>query len=289
MEILDGRQRSQELTELYTQAVEKLKKVSVTPKLVVITVGEDPASFVYVRQKKRRAEAVGMDFEWVTLGDETSQEELEATIDKFNDDSKTSGIIVQFPLPNHLSESRAMDRIAIEKDVDGFHYYNAGLLVAGKAEFKPCTPKGILNLLEAHDIDVAGMDAVVIGRSQIVGMPIAIDLIHHNATVTVCHSRTKDLKFHTQRADLIVVAIGNAHMLDASYIKEGTILIDVGINRLDDGKLVGDVDYEDVKDKVKAITPVPGGVGPMTVAMLMEQTILAAIRQHGLDSREFLG
>lgn len=287
--IIDGKLRSKELTTEYKTVVAKLAKVNVVPKLVVVTVGEDEASKVYVGQKQRKAIQIGMEFDWITLPEDITQGTLSEQIEKLNNDDAVSGMIVQFPLPKHLSEKKVKEEILPSKDVDGFHPYNVGKLVGNDATVVACTPKGIINLLEHYQINPEGKNITIVGRSQIVGLPLSLLLTHLNGTVTVCHTRTADLKAHTRNADIVISAVGRAGTITADYLKEGAVVIDVGINRLPNGKLSGDVNYDEVFDKVSAITPVPGGVGPMTVAMLMEQTILCACLQHNLNPAEYLG
>lgn len=287
--IIDGKLRSKELTAKYKKVVASLAEINVVPKLVVVTVGEDEASKVYVGQKQRKAIQIGISFEWITLPEDTSQATLSEQIEKLNQDDDVSGMIVQFPLPKHLSEKQVKEEILPSKDVDGFHPYNVGKLVGNDATVVACTPKGIVNLLEHYHINPEGKNITIVGRSQIVGLPLSLLLTHLNGTVTVCHTRTANLKAHTQAADIVISAVGRAGTITAEHLKEGAVVIDVGINRLPNGKLSGDVNYEEVLDKVSAITPVPGGVGPMTVAMLMEQTILCACLQHQLNPAEYLG
>lgn len=287
--IINGKLRSQKLVADFTNVVARLAEVSVVPKLVVVTVGQDEASKVYVGQKQKTALKIGMSFDWLTLPESTTQAELSEQIRQLNEDDTVSGMIVQFPLPQHLSEKQVKEEILPSKDVDGFHPYNVGKLVANDATVVACTPKGIINLLSAYDIAPSGKNITIVGRSQIVGLPLSLLLTHLNGTVTVCHTRTADLKAHTRNADIIISAVGRAGTITADHLKDGAVVIDVGINRLPSGKLAGDVEYEEVFDKVSAITPVPGGVGPMTVAMLMEQTILCACIQNNLDPQEYLG
>lgn len=289
MKIMDGRKRSNERMTQYKKAIELLQTMDIHPKLVVVTVGNDPASKVYVGQKQKRAQQLEMAFEWVVLEADVTQGELLAEIDKRNKDPEVSGLIVQLPLPDHLDEQAIIQAIAPEKDVDGFHPYNIGQLVKNEAELVPCTPKGIMDLLQANAIQIAGKNVVIIGRSQIVGLPLALMMTHANATVSVLHSQTPNPNAYIQQADIIVTAAGNPDAIDESAIPEGAVIVDVSILRAEDGTLHGDVDFEKVKDKVDAITPVPGGVGPMTVAMLMEQTILCACRQHQIDPETILG
>lgn len=287
--IINGKLRSQKLVADFTNVVSRLAEVSVVPKLVVVTVGEDEASKVYVGQKQKTALKIGMAFYWLTLPESTTQAELSEQIRQLNEDNNVSGMIVQFPLPKHLSEKQVKEEILPSKDVDGFHPYNVGKLVANDATVVACTPKGIINLLAAYDIDPSGKNITIVGRSQIVGLPLSLLLTHLNGTVTVCHTRTADLKAHTRNADILISAVGRAGTITADHLKDGAVVIDVGINRLPSGKLAGDVEYDEVFDKVSAITPVPGGVGPMTVAMLMEQTILCACLQNNLDPQDYLG
>ena len=287
--IIDGKLRSKELTAEFELVVAKLAEVKIVPKLVVVTVGEDEASKVYVGQKQRKARQIGMDFDWMTLSAEITQSELSNHIDRLNKDDAVSRLIVQFPLPKHLSEKQVKEEILPTKDVDGFHPYNVGKLVGNDATVVACTPKGIVNLLNYYDINPEGKNITIVGRSQIVGLPLSLLLTHLNGTVTVCHTRTADLKAHTRKADIVISAVGRAGTITADHLKDGAVVIDVGINRLPNGKLTGDVNYDEVFDKVSAITPVPGGVGPMTVAMLMEQTIICACLQHNLDPAEYLG
>lgn len=287
-QILDGKKLSLQLREEYKLAVEKLKEKDITPKLVVITVGEDPASKIYVGQKEKTAQYIGFDFEWLTLEQSITQAELHETIEGLNNDPKVTGMIVQFPLPKHLSQVAVTEVIRPDKDVDGFHPYNMGKIVEGTGELYPCTPRGILRLLDRYNIDIKGKDVTVVGYSQIVGKPLSILLANMGSTVTITHLLTRDLHQHLIEADVVMVAAGSPHLVKKEDLKDGAIVIDVGINRLDDGRLVGDVDYEGVFDKVSAITPVPGGVGPMTVAMLMEQTILCACIQYGLNSEDYI-
>ncbi|MBQ1261670.1 MAG: bifunctional methylenetetrahydrofolate dehydrogenase/methenyltetrahydrofolate cyclohydrolase FolD [Clostridia bacterium] len=246
------------------------------PGLAVIIVGEDPASQVYVRNKKRACEEVGFYSRGYELPASTSQEELLALIDTLNADPAIHGILVQLPLPKHLDESEVLLRIDPKKDVDAFHPYNVGKIMIGDYRFLPCTPAGVMALLERTGIEIAGKRCVVVGRSNIVGKPMAMLLLHANGTVTVCHSRTKELSSITREADILVVAIGRADFITADMVKPGAVVIDVGMNRRADGKLTGDVDFAAVEPIASAITPVPGGVGPMTITMLLQNTLTAA-------------
>ena len=257
-----------------TQAL--IAETGVTPGLAVIIVGEDPASQVYVRNKRRACEEVGFYSEAYELPAETTQAELETLLDKLNADPRIHGILVQLPLPSHLDENAVLLRIDPKKDVDAFHPYNVGRIMIGDYAFLPCTPAGVMELLRRTGIDCAGKSCVVVGRSNIVGKPQAMLLLQANGTVTVCHSRTKDLAAITREADILVVAIGRADFITGDMVKEGAVVIDVGMNRRPDGKLTGDVDFATVAPKASHITPVPGGVGPMTITMLMQNTLTAA-------------
>ncbi len=277
--LIDGKLISAQIrAELKEETKKFIEETGVVPKLTVILVGEDPASQVYVRNKGRACEEVGFAAEQITLPATTTQKELDELIDRLNADKTVHGILVQLPLPKGLSEERVLLRISSEKDVDAFHPYNVGRMVAGQITYLPCTPAGVMELIERSDISVAGKDCVVIGRSNIVGKPMAHLLMQANGTVTVCHSRTKDLAEHTRRADILVAAIGKADFVTADMVKPGAVVIDVGINRNAQGKLTGDVDFASVEPIASYITPVPGGVGPMTIAMLMKNTLTAAKR-----------
>ena len=262
-----------ELREQVTAMARELKK---RPALAVIIVGEDPASQLYVRNKQRACEDVGILSEIYTLGENVSQESLEYIINSLAERRDIDGILLQLPLPKGLDAERALRCILPEKDLDAFHPENVGHIMRGDYRFLPCTPAGVMELLSRYDIDVEGKDCVVIGRSDIVGKPMAMLLLHKGGTVTICHSRTKNLAEHTRRADILVSAVGKAGFVTADMVKEGAVVIDVGINRGADGKLCGDVDFAAVEPKAGYITPVPGGVGPMTVAMLMKNTVKAA-------------
>ena len=275
--ILDGKVLSAEIREEVSRRVEALKQRGVTPGLAVILVGDDPASEIYVRNKGKGCEETGMLSRTVKMDASTTQEALEAEIDRLNADPAIHGILVQLPLPRHLDEQAALAKILPEKDVDGFHLINAGRLMTGSEGVIPCTPKGALYMIQSTGEELSGKEAVVIGRSNIVGKPMAMLLMRENCTVTVCHSRTKDLAEHTRRADILVAAVGRAGFVTADMVKPGAIVIDVGINRVD-GKVCGDVDFENVKEKAGWITPVPGGVGKMTIAMLLANTADAAER-----------
>ena len=281
-EILDGKMLSAEVMEEVRRRTERLKAHGVTPGLAVILAGEDPASQIYVRNKGKACREAGMYGETVLLPGDVSQERLEAEIDRLNMDPRIHGILVQLPLPASLNEHSALLRISPEKDVDGFHPLNAGRLMDGSPGVIPCTPRGAMYLLHHTGVDLSGMDAVVVGRSNIVGKPMAMLLLRENCTVTLCHSRTSDLSEHTRRADILVAAVGRAGLITEDMVKKGAIVIDVGINR-EAGKIMGDVDYENVRRKASWITPVPGGVGRMTIAMLMLNTLEAAERNTFCD------
>ncbi len=276
-QLLDGKTMSNELREKLALRVENLKARGVTPGLAVILVGEDPASQIYVKNKGLGCAQVGMHSVTIRLPETTTQQELETQIDQLNGDASIHGILVQLPLPAGLDEEAALARIAPEKDVDGFHVVNAGKLFTGQKGVVACTPKGAMEMIRRTGIDLSGKEAVVVGRSNIVGKPMAMLLLQQNATVTMCHSRTQHLAEHTRRADVLVAAVGKPRFITADMVKPGAIVIDVGINRVD-GKVVGDVDFDAVKEVASWITPVPGGVGRMTITMLLENTIEAAER-----------
>ena len=276
---IDGKLISAAVKERVKLEVEALKSVGITTGLAVIIVGEDPASKVYVANKKKACEALGIISEEYALPETTTQEELLALIDELNHKKSINGILCQLPLPKHLDEQAVINAILPEKDVDAFHPTNVGKIMLGEYDFVPCTPAGIMEMLQYENIDIEGKTCVVIGRSNIVGKPMGMLLLHKNGTVTICHSRTKDLSEVCKNADILVAAVGRPKFVTADMVKEGAVVIDVGINRVD-GKLVGDVDFEAVKDKCSAITPVPGGVGPMTIAMLMQNTLTAAKKQN---------
>ena len=259
------------------EEADKLKAQGIMPGLAVIIVGDDPASRVYVNNKKKACEELGILSEEYALSAETSEEELLALIDRLNADDKISGILVQLPLPKGLSEEKVINRINPKKDVDAFHPVNVGKIMIGNYDFVPCTPAGVMELIAESGIDISGKECVIVGRSNIVGKPMSMLLLHQNGTVTVCHSRTKDLAEVTKRADILVVAVGRPEFITGDMIKEGAVVIDVGINRLENKKLVGDVEFESAEKVASAITPVPGGVGPMTIAMLMKNTLKAAV------------
>lgn len=273
--ILDGAAMALEVEKELKQRVDALREKNVVPGLCVILVGNDPASQTYVANKEKACARLGIHSQTLRMGEETTQAELEASIERANEDEAIHGILVQLPLPAHLDEHRALALIRPEKDVDGFHAVNMGRLARGEDCVVACTPKGALHMLKAAGVPIAGQNAVVIGRSNIVGKPMALLLLQENATVTICHSRTENLAEYTRRADILVAAVGKPRFVTADMVKEGAAVLDVGINRVD-GKLCGDVDFEHVKEKAGWISPVPGGVGKMTIAMLMENTVSAA-------------
>lgn len=277
--LIDGKLISAQIREELTEETKAfVARTGVTPGLAVIIVGEDPASQVYVRNKRRACEQIGYYSEAYELPATTSQEELMALVRRLNGEEKIHGILVQLPLPSHLNEHEVLLAIDPKKDVDAFHPTNVGHIMIGDYDYLPCTPAGVMALLEKSGISPAGKEVVIVGRSNIVGKPQAMLMLHANATVTICHSRTKDLAAVCRRADILVAAIGKADFFTADYIKEGAVIIDVGMNRRADGKLTGDVDFASVEPKASYITPVPGGVGPMTITMLMKNTLTAARR-----------
>ncbi|MMZ61221.1 Bifunctional protein FolD protein [compost metagenome] len=280
--LINGKQVSEDVRGALREEVERLNKQGFTPGLAVVLVGEDPASQVYVRNKEKACHDLGYYSEVHRLPASTSESDLLALVDKLNKQDNIHGILVQLPLPKHINEKAVIDAITVEKDVDGFHPVNVGNLVIGDDSLLPCTPAGVIELIKRTGIEISGKHAVVIGRSNIVGKPVSLLLQRENATVTMCHSRTANMKELTKQADILVVAIGRANFVDASYVKPGAVVIDVGMNRLDNGKLAGDVDFESVKEVSGPITPVPGGVGPMTITMLMQNTLIAAKRLRGL-------
>lgn len=267
--IIDGKQISLDIKNELKEKVAKYKEQGIEITLAVVKVGNDPASAVYVRNKEKACEYVGINSKTLALPEETTEEELLNVVKKLNEDKNVNGILVQLPLPKHIDESKVLLTIDSTKDVDGFHPVNVGKMVIGEDTFLPCTPAGIIEMIKRTDIDIGGKECVVIGRSNIVGKPMAMLMLKENATVTIAHSRTKDLKEVTKRADIIVAAIGKAKFVTADYVKEGAVVIDVGMDRDENGKLCGDVDFESVSKVASAITPVPGGVGPMTVTMLL--------------------
>ncbi|MDE6385016.1 MAG: bifunctional methylenetetrahydrofolate dehydrogenase/methenyltetrahydrofolate cyclohydrolase FolD [Eubacterium sp.] len=282
MAIIDGKAVSKAVRERVAGETAELKKKGVTPGLAVIIVGEDPASQVYVRNKEKACEEVGFFSEKFALPESTTQEELNALVKELNERDDINGILCQLPLPKHLDDKEVINLINPIKDVDAFHPVNVGAIMIGDYNFLPCTPAGVMELIHSTGVDVCGKKAVVIGRSNIVGKPMAMLLLHENATVEITHSRTQNLAEITAGADILVAAIGKAKFVTADMVKEGAVVIDVGMNRDENGKLCGDVDFEAVKDKCSYITPVPGGVGPMTISMLMQNTLTAAKIQNGI-------
>ena len=277
--IIDGKELAKHIREELKEEVKELKNAEIHPKLAVIMVGDDPASKVYVRNKSRACEDVGIEYEEYLLPAKTTREELLELIEKLNNDERVHGILVQSPLPEGLDANEAFRTILPKKDVDGFHPVNVGKLSLNQDCFVSCTPYGIIKMLEAYNVPIEGANAVIIGRSNIVGKPLAQCLLNKNATVTICHSKTKNLKKITKKADILIAAIGKSKFVTEDMVKENATVIDVGINRNEEGKLVGDTDFENIKEKVSFITPVPGGVGPMTIAMLMYNVVKAAKQQ----------
>ena len=282
--ILSGKLVSSKIKEDLKAEVDKLKEKGIAPKLAVIMVGDDPASSVYVKNKSKACMQVGVEFEEFLLGENTSEKELLELIDKLNEDKSIHGILLQSPIPKHLDQNKAFQRISAKKDVDGFHPMNVGNLCIGNDCFISCTPFGVMKILEYYHIDIEGKNAVVLGRSNIVGKPMAQCLLSKNATVTICHSKTQNLKEITKKADILIAAIGKPKFVTVDFVKDGAVVIDVGINRQEGTKKIcGDVDFENVISKVSKITPVPGGVGPMTIAMLLHNVVKAAKQQNGFN------
>lgn len=279
---MDGKMVSAKVRGNILEEVNKLKEQGVRPGLAVIIVGEDPASQIYVRNKERACEECGIYSEKYALPENTTQDELLELIDRLNRDPKISGILCQMPVPKHISEQAVIDAIDPSKDVDAFHPVNVGKIMVGNFDFKPCTPAGIMEILDEYNIDPSGKQCVVIGRSNIVGKPMAMLLLHKNGTVTICHSRTQNLKEVCAGADVLVAAVGKANFVTADMVKPGAVVIDVGMNRDESGKLCGDVCFDEVNEKAGYLTPVPGGVGPMTITMLMKNTLKAAKLHHGI-------
>ena len=279
--LIDGKVISAAVKERVKNEVAQLSGKGITVGLAVIIVGEDPASKIYVANKKKACEALGIISEEYALPESTTEKELLGLIDTLNAKKSINGILCQLPLPRHLDEKRIINAISPEKDVDAFHPVNVGRIMIGDYDFVPCTPAGIMEMLAYENIETEGKRCVVIGRSNIVGKPMAMLLLHKNGTVTICHSKTRNLKEICLGADILVAAVGKAKFVTADMVKEGAVVIDVGMNR-ENGRLCGDVDFEAVKEKASAITPVPGGVGPMTIAMLMQNTLTAAKRQNGI-------
>ncbi len=277
--IIDGKEVAKKTRENLKKEVEELKAININPKLAVVMVGDNAASKVYVKNKSKACNEVGVEYEEYFLDRNTTQKELIELIEKLNEDTSVNGILLQSPLPPHLDINEAFQTIDYRKDVDGFHPMNVGKLVLGQDTFVSCTPYGIMRLFEEYDIDLCGKNVVILGRSNIVGKPLVQCCLNKNATVTVCHSKTKDVKEVARNADVLISAIGKPNFVTENMVKDGAVVIDVGINRLDTGKIVGDVDFENVSKKASYITPVPGGVGPMTIAMLLNNVVKAAKQQ----------
>jgi methylenetetrahydrofolate dehydrogenase (NADP+)/methenyltetrahydrofolate cyclohydrolase len=277
--IIDGKQIAKDLRGKISKEVSELQSKDVTPGLAVVLVGDDPASRVYVSMKEKACEECGIFSDEHKLPAETSETQLLALIDELNNDERIDGILVQLPLPEQIDESKVLEAISPAKDVDGFHPYNVGRLVTGNALFKPCTPYGVMKMFEAEGVDLKGKEVVVVGRSNIVGKPVALMCLEQHATVTICHSRTRDLADKVRQADVVIAAVGRPEMVMGDWIKDGAVVIDVGVNRVGEKKLVGDVDFEGASARASAITPVPGGVGPMTITMLLYNTVESAKRR----------
>ncbi len=275
MILLDGKKLSQKIQNEIKQDVELLKKASITPGLAVILIGDDPASRVYVKKKAEACKEVGIYSIVHEMPENIKEETIINTIDLMNKNDSINGILVQLPLPPHINQTKILETIDPKKDVDGFHPFNMGRLVLGLDSFVPCTPLGVMKMFKEYDIDLKGKNVCIVGASNIVGKPMAALLLNAFATVDICHIYTKDLKEHTKKADIVIVGVGKAGLITEDMVKDDAIVIDIGINRLDNGKLVGDVDFENVSKKCSHITPVPGGVGPMTIAMLLSNTIKA--------------
>lgn len=282
MSLISGKEVSQTVKDEIKIQTKKLKDKGISVKLAVIIVGDDPASHIYVKNKKKACEYVGFESLEYALDEKTSEEELLELIDKLNKDKTVNGILCQLPLPKHIDEKKIIDSISPLKDVDAFHPVNVGKIMIGDYEFLPCTPAGIMRLIESTSYDVSGKDCVIIGRSNIVGKPMAMLMLHKNATVTICHSRTNNIEEKIKSADIVIAAVGIPKFVKGDMVKDGALVIDVGINRTSDGKLCGDVDFDEVSKKASFITPVPGGVGPMTISMLMQNTLKAAKLQNNL-------
>lgn len=283
--IIDGKELAKKIRSNLKIECQELIKKGIQPKLAVIMVGDDSASKVYVRNKSRACKEVGVEYEEYLLGSDTTQKELIDLIHKLNEDKKVNGILLQSPIPSHLDINEAFREISYKKDVDGFNPINVGKLLLNQDTFISCTPYGIMKMFEEYNIDLEGKNVVIIGRSNIVGKPLMACCLNNHATVTICHSRTKELAEKTKNADILIAAIGKAKFVKADMVKEGAIVIDVGINRDENQKLTGDVDFENVKEKASYITPVPGGVGPMTIAMLMNNVIKATIQQNSENNK----
>jgi methylenetetrahydrofolate dehydrogenase (NADP+)/methenyltetrahydrofolate cyclohydrolase len=279
--IIDGKAIAADLRRTIAADVEKLKAAGTHPGLAVVLVGEDPASRVYVSMKEKACAAAGIFSDEHKLPAETSEAQLLALVDTLNRDARIDGILVQLPLPKHIDENKVLEAISPAKDVDGFHPYNVGRLVTGNPLFQSCTPFGVMKMLDATGVDLTGKEVVVVGRSNIVGKPVALMCLARHATVTICHSRTRNLAEQVGRADVLIAAVGQPEMIKGEWIKEGAVVIDVGVNRVGEKKLVGDVEFEAALTRAAAITPVPGGVGPMTITMLLYNTVESAKRRAG--------
>lgn len=275
-EIINGKELAQQLKDNMKEEVSELNNQGLIPHLTVVLVGDNPASKSYVSGKKKASKEIGVSSDIIELPDTTSEEKLLRIITELNDNQEVHGILVQLPLPKHIAEQKVIEHIDSKKDVDGFHPVNIGRMMAGKDTFLPCTPFGIVTMLKSKNIPISGQHVVVIGRSSIVGKPVGQLLLNENATVTYCHSKTKDLKQFTKMADILIVAVGKPNVIGADYLKPGAAVIDVGVNRLEDGSLTGDVKFEEASEVASYITPVPKGVGPMTITMLLQNTIKAA-------------
>ncbi len=275
-ELISGKEVSLKVKNQVAEETAELKKQGITPGLAVIIVGNDPASRVYVNSKKKACAEVGFNSYEYALPEETTQEELLELVQKLNNDNNVNGILCQLPLPKHIEENAIINAIKAEKDVDAFHPFNVGKIMIGEYAFLPCTPAGVMELIDSTGVEISGKSCVVIGRSNIVGKPMAMLLLHRSGTVTICHSKTQNLQEICRNADILVAAVGRANFVTEDMVKDGAVVIDVGMNRLENGKLCGDVDFENVEKKASFITPVPGGVGPMTIAMLMKNTLTAA-------------
>ena len=280
--IINGKEVSANVKAEIKKEVAVLKEKNIEVGLAVVIVGNNSASRVYVNAKKKACEETGMNSYEYALPEETTQDELVELVKKLNKDEKVNGILVQLPLPKHIDENAIINTIAPDKDVDAFHPVNVGKIMIGDYSFLPCTPAGVMELIKSTGVTIAGKECVVVGRSNIVGKPMSMLLLHQSGTVTICHSKTKDLKAACKRADILIAAVGVPNLITADMVKEGAVVIDVGMNRLDNGKLCGDVDFENVKEVAGYITPVPGGVGPMTIAMLMQNTLTSAKVKNGL-------
>ncbi|MBM7569707.1 bifunctional methylenetetrahydrofolate dehydrogenase/methenyltetrahydrofolate cyclohydrolase FolD [Aquibacillus albus] len=282
-EVIYGNVLAESMRNEMKEEVDKLKENGIVPGLTVILIGSDPASQSYVKGKQKASDKVGIHSDLIELPSDTTEQALLDLIHQLNNDEKVHGILVQLPLPKHIREQVVIETIDPSKDVDGFHPINIGRMIAGKDTFFPCTPYGIIQMLKSKNIEIEGKNAVVVGRSNIVGKPVGQLLLNENATVTYCHSRTKNMQAYTKSADILIVAVGRAHFLSGDDIKEGSVVIDVGVNRLETGKLTGDVDFESAKEKAAYITPVPKGVGPMTITMLLHNTIKSAKKYYNFS------